>query len=479
MIFKKFFLVLFLLSGVLGSWASEPNTFIATISGFTSPYVIAIAPNNLYAYVTDNPAVRVININQTSSSFNTLVDAPALLNAFNDPQSITITPNSNFAYVADTGSNSVLIINTNPASSGFNTLVNAPALVGSFNSPNGVAVTPDGTRVYVTNADTDNVNVIDINPASPTYNTILSTPSLDAILISPFDIAITPDGTRVYVSNLNGTMSVIDSDPASPNYNTLLSAPGLDAVNAQPEGFAITANGFYAYVSDGAGNDVTALDVNPASPNYNTVISAPNLLNAFNAPNDVATTPDGTYAYVSNFLGTNGSVSSVSVIDTNPSSPTFNSTLNTPGLAQSGTQRYFALAVTPDARYVYAVDGFNAVVQVIYTGILDAPTNLTGCSGGQDIFLLQKDIFNRLSWSGPVFGVAPVAYNIYSNTGLTQLVGTVSASGPLQLLFHNQTGVTGQSYYVVSVGASGATSAVAATTISQPCFLSKSVAYVS
>ncbi len=462
---QKILFALFLIH----SCSALQNTFIAFIPGFNSPLAIAITPNGNYAYVSEgggSQSLLVIDTNQSSPTWNTLISAPNLSGIFSDPTALAITPNSNFAYVCDAGSNSVFVIDTNPLSPTFNSPISAPNLTGTFNAPNGIAITADGLRAYVTNSGNNSVSLVDIDPASTTYNSIVLT--LNAITSSPFEIAITPDGNYAYISNLNGVMNVIDTNPASSSYNTLLTTPGLDAVNPQSEGFGITANGFFAYVTDGSGFDVTVIDTNPASPTFNTIIAAPNLSAAFNAPNGVATTADGNYAYVTNFLGTSGNISSVSVINTNPASPTFNSTLSTPGLSLPGIVRFIGLAATPNAQYIYAIDGYNNTVDVIYTGILAAPLNFTGCKI-KNIFLTQVDNINRLTWSAPVLGNAPAAYNIYRDAGLTQFIASVPASGTLRYDDHNRVPGVSYTYYIASADSSGNFSATASTTVTQSC----------
>lgn len=446
------------------SAATPSNTIIATISGFNSPYAIAITPDSLHAYVTDGTNISVIDTNPSSPTFNTIIAAPGLQSIISNAPSIAITPNGTFAYAADISNNSVVVIDTNSSSPTYNTVVPAAGLVGTFNAPNSIAITPDGMRAYVANSGNNSVNVIDIDPGSPTYNTILSTSGLNGILINPFDIAITSNGLYGYIANLNGTMTVIDTDPSSPTYNTQIAAPGLVSVNAQPEGFAFTADGLFAYVSNGAANEVTFIDVNPASPNFNTVLSAPSLLNAFNAPNDVAVTPDGSYAYVSNFLGTSGSASSVSVIDINPASSGYNTALVTPGLDTPGISRMFTVAVTPNARYAYATDGYNQVVYAIYTGIIAAPQNFRACIG-ENIFLSQTEYSNVLTWTASTFGNPPTAYKIYGDAGLTNLIATVPASGELQYVIHNVNPKDIKTYYIVATdGTNNSSPAVARTT---------------
>lgn len=444
---KQFFLSLILFLMQPYCWAMEPNTFIAFIDGFNVPVNLAVTPNGLYAYVSDagSNSVLVIDVNPSSPTFNTLIAAPNLSGVFNNPAGIAITPTSNFVYVCNANANTVSVIQTSD-----NTVV---ATINGFNGPGSIAITPNGLYAYVMDSGSNSVSVIDLNPLSPTYNTILVTPGLDGILNSPFSITITPSGLYAYVCNLAGSVTAIDLNPSSPTYNTALVTPGLDAVNPQPEGLGITANSLVAYVCDGSDSAVTVLDINPASPTFNTVVSAPNLSAAFNFPNGVANTPNGNYAYVTNFIGASANNSSVSVIDTNPLSPTYNSTLNTPGLTLPFLTRFLALTITPNGMFVYAADGFNNTVDVIYTGVVGAPSNFVAVKI-ENIFLLETNWVNRLTWSAPALGVAPVAYAIYRDPGLTQLIATVPAT-VLQYYDANQLPNVVTTYYIVSVDSSG------------------------
>lgn len=450
--------------------ATLQNVFITFIPGFNDPADIAITPNGLYGYVADDGSnsVLVINTNPASPAFNTLIAAPNLTGVFSSPLDIAITPDNNFAYVADSGNGSVQLIDINPSSPTYNSIIATPGLNGVFSSPSSLAITPDGNYVYVVDAGSNSVSVIDSNPLSPTYNTVLTTPALNGILNNAFEIVLTPSGKYAYISNLSGSVTVIDTNPLSPTFNTPIAAPGLAAVNTEPEGLAITANGLYAYVSDGSGTNVTVLDVNPASPTFNTIVSAPKLLAAFNNPNGVATTADGNYAYVSNFSGTSGAISSVSVINTNPQSLAFNSTLSTPGLALPSTTRFVALTVTPNARFVYVLDALNDTVDVIYTGIVGTPGNFTGCKVVNK-FLMQLDRANKLTWSAPTIGNPPVTYQLYRDAALTQLVATVPATSTLQYVDHNRPANVNDTYYIVAVDNNGNISIPASITVTQYC----------
>lgn len=446
----------------------DQNTFFATVTGFASPYAITTTPDSLRAYVTDGPDLRMIDTNPDSPTFNTIIPAPGLLGILDNAVCVAITPDGRFGYVTNFNTNTMILFDADPASNTYNTVLAAPGLVGVFNQPNSVAITPDGTRAYVINKGDNTVSVVSTVPSSPNYNTVVASINLNPDFVDPYSIEVTPNGKYTYVSTLNGAFNVIDSDPSSPTYNTLLSAPGLLAVNNQPQGFAITTDGTRLYTSNGGGLSASALNIDSSSPNFNSVLVTPGLDNAFNFSNDVACTLDGNYAYVTNFLGADGSVSSVSVIDTNPSSASYNTTLVTPGLTLPFITRFFTLAATPNGLYVYAVDGFNAVVNVIYTGIISTPLHFSGCIQ-KNIFLSQTEFSTILTWSAPDVGVPPVEYRIYTDAALTDLLATIPASDPLELVIRNINPRQTRTYYIVSVDDMNNLSIPATTTVSRLC----------
>ena len=453
--------------------AYEPNTIIATITDPNGPTAITIAPNGLYACICDGGTniVSILDIDPSSPHYNTIT---ATITGFSNPANAAITPDSLRAYVCNANSGNISLIDMDPSSGTYETIIDQISIL--FSSPSAIVITPDGSRAYVADSsDSYNVYVIDTNPSSGTYNQFFLPSGLEGILYSPFGIVISPDGNYVYVSNLNGTVTVIDSNPSSGAYNTQVSAPSLSSVDTQPEGLAITSNGDYIYVTDGAGSDVSVIDSNPLSPTFNTVLSTPNLASAFNYPNGVVTTSDGKYAYVTNYIGATSTNSSISLIDTNPSSPTFNSTLDTPGLIAAGTTRFVGLAITPNNAYVYAIDAFNNAIDVIYTGLVpptpipsNAPVNFSGCIV-KNTFLTQTDYINRLTWSAPTTGNKPAAYKIYRDAGLTQLITKIPAGGVLQYEDHNRNPNVEYTYYIITIDNAGGRSSAVKTTVTQSC----------
>lgn len=446
--------------------AEQPNTYIAFISGFNQPTTIAITPNGQYAYISDtgSNSILVINTDRTSPSWNSIINTPNLIGSFNQPSGIAITPDGSRAYSTNLGDNSVRVIDI-----ATQTVSTPPGLSGVFNLPTAIAIAPNGLYAYVNDYNGSSIRVIDIDPTHTlTYNTILPTPMLNGILTNPFGIAITSNSQYGYISNLNGTMTVIDTNPDSPTFNQPIAAPGLSAVTDQPEGLAITIDNRAAYVTNGAGTDVVMINIDPTSAAFNTVLPAPNLVGAFNYPNGIAIAGKTPYAYVTNFLGNSGTISNITVIDIDPNSPTYNSTLNTPELIIPSITRFLSLAATPDGRYIYAVDGFNNTVAVVATGILMPPQNVSSCRK-TNTFLLQRDYSNYIHWSAPATGTPPAGYRIYRDAAMQYPITTVLASAPLEYYDHNRSPYSIDTYYIVSIDAFGNYSAAATTQATMPC----------
>lgn len=268
-----------------------------------------------------------------------------------------------FGYVTNSNSNNVSVIDTDALSPTFNTEVDVVPLGGTF-TPLAIAITPDSTRAYIANFNADNVSVIDTNPNSPTFNT-----EIDVIPSSgngPVGVAITPDGTRAYIANnLSSNVSVIDIDPSSPTYNTEVDLIPLTLVaNAGPFNLAVTPDGTRVYVADNgpsgsafSPNSVSVIDSNPSSPTYNTEVAVIPLSGV--DPLFIDITPDGTRAYVTNITSNN-----VSVIDTNPDSPTYNTEIDL--ISLTGT-RPAGIVITPDGTRAYIANNSSNNLSVIDT----------------------------------------------------------------------------------------------------------------
>jgi len=213
-------------------------------------------------------------------------------------------------------------------------------------APRRVAFTPNGSAVYVTSA----LNVFVIDPATRSpVATIPFTASSQALAI-----AATPDGSRAYVTTFHPASGIADVAVIDTATNTITQTIS-SVCSYQALSLAFTRDGALAYVAcdSESPSEVAVIDTDPTSSTYNSVVNRVSF--GPNRSTGVATSADGAYVYVTHRTGT------VSVISRNG------------GLLQTLT-----LGVSP---YALAVKGTGDLVLVADGGIpasLYAVETMTG-----------------------------------------------------------------------------------------------------
>ena len=255
----------------------------------------------------------------------------------------------------------------------FDPATNETTTFPSRPGPGPVAISPDGGLLYVINGQiggpttvgvirtADNVTVGQIQiqnygqgdivlsqngtrlyVATTTGVTVINT--FNRLIVAdipvtgiPTGIGLTPDGTRLYVTrNATNTVAVIDTAT-----NTVLQV--IPVGIAASYGVAFTPDGRRAYVTNfgvsPTPGTVSVIDTDPTSATYNTVIATVNTeVGSYSA----TTSPDGSVVYVANASG------SLSIIET-----ATNKVISVVALGSDGTQN---VAVSPDGTYVYVTD---------------------------------------------------------------------------------------------------------------------------
>jgi YVTN family beta-propeller protein len=326
--------------------------------------------------------IAVIDANPNSSTFNQVISAIPNTSAATN---LAITPDGSRGYVAN-DDGTVSVINTTS-----NTVVATITPSGSapfFGLAAGIAITPDGSRAY-SGARWDSsgnafISVIDTVPTSSTYNQVLAT------IITGFHdtgqgIAVTPDGSRAYLTGheipvscpapgppctittttgqtftcpgpgpcnvetiievVNTATNIIDLNPPTTG------GCGTTAIAITPDGTRAYLEDFLTVLSNGQYICTPQLGViNLANNALMTTIPLPG--SAIGGPFGLAITPDGNHAYVSASNQTDGLVL---VVDTNPSSGTYNQVVTTIDLGLQSSADPAGIAVTPDGALVYLV----------------------------------------------------------------------------------------------------------------------------
>ena len=238
-----------------------------------------------------------------------------------------------------------------------------------------IAITPDGTQIYVPignigsgapiSGSPPRVEVVDTVTNTVT-STILVGPNFGNNRFGPTVPAMTPDGSRVYVTHHGASVvRVIDTLT-----NTLVANVPTGLLLSELIGIAITPDGTRAYAAH-RGNQLTyVIDVDPTSLTFNSIITTvPRSFGGSFSTTGVAASPDGKHIYV-----TQTDASLVSVIDVDPTSPTFHTEVGT--IATSSSRLVAGLVVSLDNRFVLAASQNTNEIVILDTDPA-SPTYLT------------------------------------------------------------------------------------------------------
>lgn len=448
------------------------DTIITTISVQLNPVAVAITPSGAKTYIANRGSNTVSVIDTSNDTVATTIPVG------NNPSVIAITPDGTTALVINTASNDVSVIDTT------SDLVIATVAVG--NTPGAIAITPDSTKAYVANNSDNTVSVIDIAGAS-----VITTVTVGS---GPVDLIITPDGTQAYVvNNVSADVSVINTANNQVT-NTLV-------VGTDPVCIAMRPDGSKAYVTNTTTNNVSVI---------HTASQTVDQIAVDDFPLPIATLPD--QAPLAKFsisaqdlTATFDASASVSPIDTiasyfwdfgdgfdldttNPIAEhtyavagTYTVTLtvtNTAGTSDSlifnpAFSNFISMFVVFNGSSLTNNGGPSAVrvdtVTVEAPPISVFPPRDLRVRERKNIFLVQTEINNVLTWKPPLEGSAPVLYKIFRDAALTRLAAIVPANKRLKFVDHNRKECHLYRYFIVSVDEEGNQSEPAEIAIRDRC----------
>ena len=205
-----------------------------------------------------------------------------------------------------------------------------------------IAEHPKGTFAYI--VGTVGTLVLDTVPSSPTFNTIIAT-----ISGVGGPTAFTPDGTRAYVT-IDGSYGSVSQLKAIDTGSHSVSATIQLPLSTAPSGPAITPDGTRVYVPGWVAHNVSVIDADPTSPTYNTVTQ---VISVAGEARGIALSPSGNLGYIT--LDTGG----VDVIVTTPSSSQYNQVIA--HILDAGPfGGIHNIAISLDGRFTYVNDGSSS-----------------------------------------------------------------------------------------------------------------------
>lgn len=332
--------------------SAETGATLATVPvGYQVQWEV-VSPNGALLYVESFDVANVYHIVAIDTATNTVNAVLEIPDYFVD--AMTLSPDGATIYVA--GLQGLYVINANPL---------AISTIVAF--PNGASqsITPDGKYLYIAQLGTpgntqETVQVV----STSTYAAVQSIP-LQANVSAGF-IQITPDGSQAWIGEFplyNGYPNIIVEISTSTYQTTTITLPANQSAGA----IVFSPDSTKAYVPVN-GPDIAVMSVATGK--------LVGIINSIGGVGGVAISPDG-----STLLSpSSGTADLVAISGISASTPA-----RVPiGAMDYGNQLYLqygAVAVSPDAKRVYATDYASDSVAVIATAskkvIYSAPVGAT------------------------------------------------------------------------------------------------------
>ncbi len=385
-----------ILSGNLSVIDTGSNGVIATITIPDQPYEASLSVDGTLLFVPslNTSSFKIVDVDSLT------VVADISLGGQGPPQDATLSLDGQTLYTPNRNTASVSVIDL-----GTFTLIDTIP-VGA--SPRPFPISPDGL-LYVPNQVTlGSISVIDTSA-----NTVIATVTVGSR--PSRNPVISADGALVFVPNFDDeNLSIVDTET--------LTVIATVTVTTGPQFPILIADGSRVYVPG-------------TSSYYSTVIDVESLVVIATIPVPGAgfsvNSPDGRYVYSGGAFGQLFGIDTTTFAVNPPIQIGFNPTQ--PVLSPSGTKLYIP-SQTSD------------VVSVVDISASCIPA--TGkCKTNK--FLTQIELFNQITWEKPVDTDQEFEYRIFTDSSLTNQIGTVvSSDSQVSYIDHNKRKRSITTYYI-------------------------------
>jgi 6-phosphogluconolactonase len=271
-------LMVFRLDPPSGGLQPVPGSPFAT--GTRSPFSIAFHPSGRFVYLGVRfGGVGAFRFDPHSGAISPIAGSP--FPAQRRTRAVVVHPSGRFLYAVNAYSNSVSAYRINEQSGALKQLPGSPYTVGDFGVidyltmqmgdvpaeaggiPIAIAMDPGGHFLFVANKAAASVSVFAIDPHDGGLRQVPGSPFFTGF--NPYRIKVHPSGRFLFVTLWStGQVAVQAIDPRTGRLTAVQGSPF--AVDSDtPVDIAFNAGGTQAYVSNYDGNDITLFDVDTAS----------------------------------------------------------------------------------------------------------------------------------------------------------------------------------------------------------------------
>lgn len=350
------------------SFLGSTRDGVAGADGLAGGVGVAVSPDGAHVYVvgSDDDAVAVLARNGATGALTFVAqarDGIGGVTGMRVPTAVAVSPDGAHVYVTSREDDGVVVF---ARAGGAGTLTPAAVVrdgvggVDGLDHASSVAVSPDGASVYVTGAHDDAVAAFARDAGTGALTFVgLARDGVGGVsgIARPTAVAVSPDGASVYVAGgAADGVGVFARDPGTGALTFVAAAFYSDGGRGvdRPQSLVVAPDGLDVYVAGHDDDGIVTLRRDPADGTlaFAGIVRASGVLGGLRGAFAVAATPDGRYVF-----GAAENDHTVSTLrrDVANGALRFVEVQRDGRLGVDGLRGAGAVAVSPDGAHLYAV----------------------------------------------------------------------------------------------------------------------------